>query len=1303
MPSAFRPAFLRLLPASLVMMLLLSGAVRLSAQDVASLTGIVSDATGAVIPDVTVMLVDTKTNTNYETSTNSVGAYYFTKLLPGPGYKVTYSKDGFETVIVSNLYLSVNTTHTQNASMQIGKTTETVEVNGTGSAVSLDTTDATIGNSLDMNMVHELPVAVRDGVLNLLRFQPGVVSALGGDEDPNSSRDGAMTGARTDQTNITVDGLDVNDYATGQSFYSTVNAPVDSVQEFRSEVANPLSDEGRGSGSQVSLVTKSGTNNFHGVAYEYNRITDFAANDFFNNFAGIPRAPLIRNQFGGSIGGPIIKDKLFFFFNYSGRRDVQQAPVLATVPLDSFRAGNISYINGSGGVSTLPATGPANTESVQNFDPLGIGADPNLTSFIQSRYPHSNSTAVGDGLNTGGYQFNAPANQTLNDYVARVDYTVNSKMKIFARASLQRETDDRVPSIAFPGDPLTFVDINRSWAAVVGHTWTISSTKVNQFVVGETKQEFNFPFLYNPTGTTQFNTFDSIGTGGAFLSSPYFTPASQDRAFSIPVFRDDFTYVRGKHTIQVGGNFKPIRTFTYLLSDFNNVTLGLGGGVSGLAGSSTQLQPSDLATDSVSQNLYDSAFTFILGRFGGIQSIFNNNSQLQPLPQGTGHRRNYRYDETELYLQDAWKVRSDLTVSYGLRYQFYSVPYEVNGLEAIPNLDFAQVIDPRIANGAAGLSGAFQNPIITYSLGGKANHAPPLYHPDWHDFQPHLAFAYNPPRPDGFFGKLLGDRKTVIRGGASIIDDHTAVSALNFLQDQNTWILQSQSSTTYGQESTDPTVDLANDPRFTAITALPPNSVQPPPPITTPFSPGFVNQTALGGPVPFGLASFPPIDNYAIDPNLKTPYSETFTFGIQRELPGNFQVDASYFGRFAHRLLGQADSLQTVNFIDPASGTNLSSQFAKLSLAVRNNQLQTLTPQAFPFFENQMNPVLLATIGVTCEQIPNSPTTTFPSCASLVNGVAAPLPVRGDLADTIEVLNIIDGSIGGLISPGVGLNPQFGSSLYVTNKSYSNYNGLLATLHRKMSHGLQFDVNYTWAHSIDNISDVANQAYGSNGAGGILCDAINLGVCRGNSDFDVQHVLNGDFLYMLPVGRGRMFGSNLPRWADEVIGGWQISGLMNWRTGLAFQTVANAFPISFADNIPAIFNGDTSALKTNVHKEINSATGQPTIQLFSNQTAALGAFSGPLGIQAGSRNNLRGPHLSNFDAGLAKHFAVTEGVGVEFRADAFNVFNHPSFELPGAGEAFGGGTADITSPSTFGVVPGDAAPRVLQVALRIEF
>ncbi len=1243
------------------------------AQDVAALSGEVTDTTGALVPDVAVKLVDTKTNATYETASNSVGAYVFTRVAPGPGYQITFTKKGFNTVTVSDVYLGVNTTHTQNAQLTVGTTTTTIEVNAQGTAVSLNTNDASVGNNFDLSMVHELPVQVRETPAQMLRFQPGVISAQnsGTTDNSNQSRDGSISGARTDQANITVDGLDVNDFATGQAFYTTVNAPIDSVQEFRGEVANPLSTEGRGSGGQIALVTKSGSNNWHGSASEYYRTKGFEADDFFNNFAvpAVGRANLVRNQFGASFGGPVIKDKLFFFFDYAGRRDATSNKVTRVVPTASFASGVITYET-AGGAGT-------NTQSLAQtkaLDPSLIGVDTALTTFLQGRYPAPNSTAVGDGLNTAGYQFNSPGNQTLNDYITRIDYNLNAKQKLFVRGSLQRETDDRNPSIQFPGDPLTFVDINHSWAYVFGHTWAISSTKVNQFIYGETKQEFNFPYLYKPLGTTVF-TFDGNPSGGGNFSGPYMTPASQDRTIPIPVFRDDFTYVRGNHTFQVGGNFKPIKSTSLLISDFNYATLGLGGGLLSL-NSSPQLRPLDLdtpANDPVNgtyyTGLYDSAFTFLLGHFAEVSSVFNNNAQLTPIPQGSGHIRNYRYYETEAYIQDSWKARSDLTVTYGLRYQFYSVPYEIHGLEALPNLDFDQVIGPRIANGAEGLSGPLLNPFITYSLGGKANHARGLYSADWHDFQPRLAFAYS-----------LGDHKTVIRGGAAIVDDHTSIDALNFLQDQNTWILQNQTATVYGTSGT-AAQKLTGDQRLTAINALPAGSVQIPGQITTPYTPN------VSGGVPYGLVDG--IDNYAIDPNLKTPYSETYTFGIQHELPGNFQLDASYVGRFAHRLLAQSDALQAVDFLDIPSGTHLASQFAKLSLAVRNNQ-SINNPNDFPFFENQMNIAAQATYGATCEDFG------FPSCASLAAAVAGTYVPYGDLSDTVYALNAT-----GLITPGVGLNPQFGTSLYMTNKGFSKYNGLLVTLHKKMSRGLQFDLNYTWSHSLDNISAPANQAFGSNGAGGILCDSINIHVCYGNSDFDVTNAFNGDLLYALPVGRGKAFGATMSKWADEIVGGWQISSLMSWRTGLAFQTVANAYPISFANNVPAIFDGNTSALQIHTHSEINAASGNPTIQLFKNQANALGSFSGPLGLEAGSRNNLRGPHYSNFDIGLSKNFPITERAHMEFRADAFNAFNHANFALPGANA-----TADITSPTSFGVISsttGEQPYRVLQLALRLDF
>lgn len=1245
----------------------------LTGQEVASLTGVITDRTGAVVADVVVRLVDTKTNSSYETRTTAIGAYTFPKVLPGPGYKVTFSKEGFASLTVSDIYLAVGATHTQNAQLQVGKLSETVEVNGEGANVSLDTTDTTVGNNFDMQLVHELPVQIRDNPTALLAFEPGVIAAAGAD-DPSGNRNGAVTGARADQGSFTLDGLDVNDWAIGQSFTTVGQAPVDSIQEFRGETANPLSSEGRGSGAQVALVTKSGTNRWHGSAYEYHRNTVTEANSWFNDFNGVPRPALIRNQFGASVGGPVIKNKLFFFFNYEARRDASQAPVEWTVPLDSYRNGLVSYINSGTGctASSRQDTQPGCITQLDATQVAAINPSANLTlntallNFINGRYPHANDlTNFGDGINSGGFRTNVPIRDTPNIYVSRIDYNLSQKMKLFGRFTIRRELQGDnfnfpAPS-EFPGDPLTRVAQSDDYAYVIGHTWTISNSMINQFVYGLTRQRFATPSLFNPLGNT---TYVNASNGSQFgiISAPYESPSGQFRHVSVPVFRDDYTYVRGEHTWQVGGLFKPIGILSSLDNSLYTVGIGLGGGLTAL---DNTLRPSDILQDpaNFAVDTWDQTLPFAIGRYSTISTNYNYNSQLQPLAVGTASLRHYKADETEVYVQDTWKARKDLTLSYGLRYQYYSVPYETNGLEATSNLNFAQYITPRIQNGLQGIANT--DPVSVFNLAGKANHAPGYYHPDWRDFAPRLGFAYNPSFKSGLLGHVLGDGKTVIRAGAGIVYDHPAVNSVQFVQNQIAAVFTAGQEALYPLSGNpNPAQALAEGPFFNTLGEVP-AGLQGPPPVTLPFSP-FTN--------PEGSGITNNTLNYAFDSNFKTPYSETVSFGIQRELPAHFQLDVTLFGRFGRRLMAQADAGELVDFKDNASGQMMGQAFSALSSQMRGMPgiCQTggsVTPQ--PFFEDQGG----------------AGTTNL-----IANSFLCPNALRGDMGSVMYVLELFN-----LMPYGVGFNPQYVYDIFSSNKSASNYDGLLTTLHKKFSHGLQFDLNYTYSHSIDNISAIANNVFGeaANFSGGVLCDPINLRVCRGNSDFDVKHLISADGLYDLPFGRGKFFAGHTSGFLNQVIGGWQIAGDMTWRTGFAFTSLSNAFPLSFNNDVPAIFDGDTSAIKVHVHND------QGKIQLFANPTAAQAAFSEPLGFQAGSRNNLRGPRFSNVDLALNKHFPINEKYIIEFRAEAFNAFNHPSFALPGGGF---GGTADISNTGQFGVISTTASTaRVMQFALRLDF
>jgi hypothetical protein len=1224
------------------------------AQNVASVTGVVTDQTGAVIADVSVTLENPQTGAVYKAVSNAIGSYTFTQIKPGPGYQLRFTHEGFAPVLISGLYMNVDAVRTQNAEMKAGAAETVVEVSAASENVTLNTSDATVGNNFQVQFLNDLPIANRDSPSALFTQQPGV------------TLDGAVTGARVDQSRVTLDGLDVNDYATG--YFGTIvgNAPVDSVQEFRGVGAGFQSTSAGGGGGQFELVTKSGTNSYHGSLVEYHRDTSFEANDWFNNNSGVPRPPLIRNQFGGSLGGPIIKNKLYFFFDYNGRRDTLSNLVRRTVPMDSFRNGNLAYIDKNGNVQTLDSNG------VKALDPLGAGFNPDLLSLFNSRYPVANdlSGAEGDLLNTAGFVFNAPFPYREDDYVQRVDYNLNEKMKLFGKGSFTR-TNGTQAAIRFPGDPETFPFLDKSYTWVVGHTWTINSNMVNQASFGEVFEDFAFPNTFNPTGITQYITMGGNGTGGAILSAPYPSAINaQDRTYPIPIVRDDFNWQKGKHGLQFGGTFKYISPKGNTILDYNTPTIGLGGNTPQLDSS---LEPGDICPasappDQCNSNaiqLYDSAFALALAPYTASSATFNYDAQGNPVPQGTGSRGDYRYYETELYFGDTWKVTPNLTLSYGVRWTDYTVPYEIHGLQSIQNTGFDDYFKARLDQSAASLSGNDSVPLISYSLGGKANHAPAYFKPQHTNFGPRFAFAYNP----------SFSHKTVINGGAGIIYDQTVVNAVQYQQSQFSYLFQASATQPFGVPG-DPTTSLLNDTRFTGVD----NPVDPPaaPAIVKPFFP-FVDNTGT----PFGLQNGQAF-NESIDTNLKTPYSIGYNFGVQHEFQHGYILKLNYVGRLGRRLLAQADANQLIDFKDPISGQTMSEAFASITQQLRAG-VDPFSVTEQPWYENVLTPGAGAAIG-------------FPDNTTVVTGVLSSLVARGDFADTMQALSSFGPFFpGGVLLPAnVGMGSQFSENTFYTNKGSSSYNGFLVTLHKNLSSGLQFDMNYTWSHSIDNTSLIANAA--AFGGTGFICDVVRPRECRGNSDFDVTQYLNGNFIYDLPFGRGKAFGSTAPRWLDEIVGGWTVSGLPSWHTGLAYNATGNAFVAGYANNAPSILTGSIADL--DIH--LNGGKGQ-ALNAFKDSGKAFGDFTGPVGFTIGTRNNLRGPGYFNLDLGLGKTFPVYgDRVVLKFRADAFNAFNHPNFATP---------NVDITS-NQFGVISNtvgtginnaESSARVLQLALRLEF
>ena len=1226
----------------------------LRAQNSSAVTGVVSDTTGAVVVDADVLLENTTTNAQYHAKTNSLGSYRIPNVPPGPGYRLTVTTTGFQPVVVSDMYLTVATTRTQDVALKVGDVATSVQVSAAASEVTLNTTDATIGNNFDVKLLNELPVQSRNSPSALFSLQPGYAN-------------GAFTGARTDQTSVTVDGMDVNDLATGQNFVIIGNAPTDSVQEFKGTVSGLLPSQGTGSGGQFQLVTKSGTNSFHGDLNEYHRDTATVANTWFNNNNGLPRTPLIRNQFGGSVGGPIKKDKLFFFFDFNNDRIVQSVSVLRTVPMSSFLAGNLNYINNSAGctsssrLNTTPNCITTLTPSqVQSMDPQHIGQNQYMMAFLNTAYGAQRlaggvlDPTAGDGVNTIGFRFTSRQPDTRYGYVGRVDYNMTQTQRLFARFTIAREDTTEFTN-EFPSDPFTAPFTDRSYGFVVSHIWQLGQNKVNQFYYGDTVSEFDFPNRFNPAGTTEMTFTKYISS---FLSGPYLAQETQHRRIPVPMVRDDFNWQKGSHNLQFGGTFKFIKTNSKQVNDFNFVTVGPN------AYTPFSPRPANLLFSTTPFYDFQGAFNVQLGNISQVDSnyIYDKNEHVNP--QGQGAPRHYRFFQTELYAGDTWKVNPHLTVDYGVRYQLYSVPYETNGFESIQNISYQQYLDARVAQSKAGKFGSTSLPLNIYTLGGKANGAAPLYNPSYKDIAPRVAFAYNPAYLP----------KTVINASAGVIYDRTVIEAVNFIQDQSSQLFQ--------QSLTSPQFNGYFDPRVGAPGpgSIEPSFVNPNAPllITRPYTPNIDttgNITGIPG-APDGLANGQ--FNTIIDTNLKTPYSISFNAGIQQELPGHLVMRVNYVGRLGRRLLAQADTAQLIDFPDNVSGQTLGAAITNLEGQVRSG---ATTMTKIPWFEN----VLGNGTGCdyTCYGEPNE--------TQLVADFFKALLQKGDFADTMQGLAGL-----AVLPSNVAMSSQWGNNTYLTNGGFSTYHGLLFTLSKNLSQGLQFDINYTWSHSMDNTSQVANSIASSSGYG-FLCDVLRPRACRGNSDFDVTNVITSDFVYALPLGHGKTIASGVPRWVDEAIGGWQLSGTPQWRSGFAVTTQTSSFIAGFANDAPAVFNGKMGDLSVQPHKAPNRTVYAFNSCSNTSCNTALGDFSYPTGFTIGSRNSFRGPTAFNMDMGLAKTFFILpeNRLNLRFRADFFNVLNHPTFSTP---------NMDISSASTFGTITSTAnSPRIGQFALRLEF
>lgn len=1210
----------------------------------ARISGVVTDSQGAVVSGATVKLIAKATRAERTDATTSEGRYVFAAVEPGL-YDLTVAAPGFRTTVTSDVKAEVTKVATLDVTLQPGVVGEQITVTATGE-VQLQKDDSSVGNVIDKDRIDRLPNANRE-VTSLLRLQPATAPG------------GQVAGARSDQNTFTLDGLDATDQIGFRgAFFTVVPTPTESVEEFRVTVANPNATFGRSAGAQVTLVTRRGTSAFHGSVYEYHQNDNLNANSWSNNRLSLKKPPLIDNRFGFSAGGPIWKDKLFFFTNYEGRRLPGTALVTRVVPTQSFRDGFLKFRDLSGNILTIDP---------KTFDPRGIGANPQILGYLKTLPLPNNLSGFGDGLNTGGFTKNLPA-RLRNDYgVLRLDYQISRNWSFEAKGALNRLIQQGAAQVNLVDLVGVDNESNRPKNLTFGLTGTIRPNLVNEIRVGHVLDNFVQERI-SPRGVSGFNiavnlapsTFDPI-PALALLDEAVDVDTQRARRQSVnggtTQFVDNATWSKGTHTVQFGGSLRHIKTLHFrddkvIGSVASPVAdIGTAGNVPVPASQRpANLQPGDIAR-------YNQFYKALLGIVDSVGYMATRDAGLQPNPIGTGLINDATLRHWEFYFADVWKVRPSLTLSYGLGYQWHTPPKDVQDRQTVIVFkDTGKLVETREylrQKEEAAENGKIFNPDLAYLPIKELTSQDGVFRINRKNFSPRLSVAWQPSFRDGWLGRIFGERKSVVRGGYALLYDRS-----NTVQS----VVIPMLGVGFAQTLTLRTpLNSRGEPFRTGIDGpipVPPNFA-----VTSPVVPG----------KPFGE-----ILSFTVDPGIQDPHNHAINFTIQRELPGNMLFEIGYIGRFARNLYQNVNLNSAPIFHkDKASGQRFAEAFDAVAKALRPGGSGVVTPQ--PWFENQL----------------------FPGATGFL---ASSFP--GDF---------VVGNINNLWNTGIDLLPLFGLpaangpynnlqslDLFVrTSLGRSNYNGMVVTLHKRRSYGLTFDFNYTLGKSFDQIGLVQSNVIGQ------FSSSFDPDIDYGPSDFDFRHILNANAVYDLPFGKGKRFsaGNRL----DKVIGGWYVSGIWQASSGLPL-TVLQGFQVFGAG---AIFGTGTGAIPTgklpgssNVNDGVNGsggvgtrgdpATGGSGRNLFGNPEQIFNSFR-RVNLATDGRSGrgvLRGLSAWQVDLSLGKDTKIVERVKFRFTADFFNIFNHANFFNP---------ILDLNNPTNFGVITNSFGARAVQLGARVEF
>jgi hypothetical protein len=1125
-----------------------------------AIQGTVSDSVGAVVQGAEIAVTNLGSNAVRTVTSSGTGAYSIPNLQPG-AYDVTVKMASFKTYHVSDLPLTVGQVLPLNVQLEPGAVTEEVQVRA-DQIPDVDLETSQVSNLVDSRSIKDLPLITRNPY-ELVLLSPGTsqTNALGGI---------SVNGSRERNNNFLLDGVDNNDTGVPGGIVSVLNADPESTEEFRVITNNFNAEYGRNTGAIIDVITKSGTNSFHGNAYEFGRWNAFGgARDWFNRTEDGPQNPYVRNQFGFSIGGPIIKNKTFFFFNDELQRFRTASTAVATVPTAAFKTGVFSYF---GQPIDLTQAGANNGTGNAFFgDPAGNApADPTMQKVF-ALYPNP-TIDNGDGL-TGTLFYPSDSKQNSYQTVAKIDHHFTDRETVSLRYGYDGFVDPNPAAVPIFGNVSTKA-LSQGLAANL--TSTLSSNLINSFTFGWNKIYANFGCDGVGVVDSAIPSTDQFGNGwdifpGSFSTFGCSALASdgQWRKTGTTSYSDGLSWSHGSHTFKFGGDFRnvgqqgPNSFFSRRQVTTSGLLLAFGIPV-------VQNIPAaldDLTLEEAAQSYY---------------GLVENDFQAQFFDKAGARQatdnKHFRQHEYDWFGQDTWKVRRNLTLTLGLRYQLDGVPYEEGA-------NFSNLLgDPTAGT-------------VTLSVVGPGT-GKQIYASDHSNVEPRVGFSWDP----------RGDGKMAVRGAFGIFHDRVFGNLFG----------NARGNPPFEEDYNEFPVDTINGFYGGALNGPFPLPSPPQRPVISTF----VDGDAIA-PVLF-------------DPHFRNSASNNWSLGIQRELPGNNVLDLAYVGSEGHHIY---------RILDP----------------------------------NPPDPALVQQLVTFC----SDPSNTF-----------------GCTPDDVSFTNLYRGADFGALPFNAVAHNALVQPFFAGSVGNSLYNSLQLKVTHRLSHGLQVQGAYTWAHAIDNSNDpyapaVGNRAFARNSR------ALNEE--RGNSDNDIRHVAVISYVWEIPFGKGRRFLNS--GFAGRVFEGWQLSGITSAQTGHPFDVFSSTDMERTGLSGRADVVGNPYAPGGNTPD--NSGGNKVWFTnpaAFSGRTDGSGAplFDGP---GSSGRNNFYGPGFVNLDLVFSKTIKFTERFNAELRVEGYNILNHPHFENPG----FDGASNRITA-SNFGMInatatrpDGTTSARQMQVALKINF